>query len=50
MVFYGRKGKTIGGGYAMSTKGEVLVEVKDLCKNFGVTIALNHVDMQIKRG
>lgn len=34
----------------MSTKGEVLVEVKDLCKNFGVTIALNHVDMQIKRG
>lgn len=34
----------------MSTKGEVLVEVKDLCKNFGVTIALNHVDIQIKRG
>lgn len=34
----------------MASKGEVLVEVKDLCKNFGVTIALNHVDITIKRG
>lgn len=34
----------------MSATGEVLVEVKDLCKNFGVTIALNHVNMEIKRG
>lgn len=30
--------------------GEVLVEVKDMCKNFGVTVALNHVDMIIRRG
>lgn len=34
----------------MSKKGEILVEIKDLCKNFGVTVALNHVDIQIKRG
>lgn len=34
----------------MPEKGEVLVEVKDMCKNFGVTVALNHVDMTIKRG
>ena len=34
----------------MAAKGEVLVEVKDMCKNFGVTVALNHVNMQIKRG
>ena len=34
----------------MPEKGEVLVEVKDLCKNFGVTVALNHVDIQIRRG
>ncbi len=34
----------------MSEKGETLVEVKDLCKNFGVTVALSHVDMVIKRG
>ncbi len=34
----------------MGEKGEVLVEVKDMCKNFGVTVALNHVDMLIKRG
>ena len=31
-------------------KGDVLVEVKDMCKNFGVTVALNHVDIQFKRG
>ncbi len=34
----------------MSKKGEVLVEVRDLCKNFGVTVALNHVNMEIRRG
>lgn len=34
----------------MPEKGEILVEVKDMCKNFGVTIALNHVDMKIARG
>ena len=27
----------------MAQKGEVLVEVRDMCKNFGVTVALNHV-------
>lgn len=34
----------------MSKSGEVLVEVKELCKNFGVTVALNNVNMTIKRG
>ncbi len=34
----------------MSEKGEVLVEVKDMCKNFGVTVALKSVDITIKRG
>jgi len=34
----------------MDGEREVLVEVKNLSKNFGVTIALNHVNMQIKRG
>lgn len=34
----------------MSQPGEVLVEIRDLCKNFGVTIALNRVNMQIRRG
>ena len=34
----------------MREKGEILVEVKDMCKNFGVTVALNHVDMAIRRG
>lgn len=34
----------------MHEKGEVLVEVKDMCKNFGVTVALNHVDITIRRG
>lgn len=29
---------------------KLLVEVKDMCKNFGVTVALNHVDMEIRRG
>ena len=34
----------------MPEKGEVLLEVKDMCKNFGVTVALNHVDFVVKRG
>ena len=34
----------------MAEKGEVLVEVKDLNKNFGVTVALHNVNMTIKRG
>lgn len=34
----------------MSEKGEVLIEVKDMCKNFGVTVALSHVDLTIKTG
>lgn len=34
----------------MPEKGEVLVEVKDMCKNFGVTVALNHVNIQFRRG
>lgn len=34
----------------MTQKGETLVEVKGLCKNFGVTIALSHVDFVVKTG
>lgn len=34
----------------MSERGEVLVKVQDVCKNFGVTVALNHVDLEIHRG
>lgn len=34
----------------MAKKGEVILRVKDLCKNFGVTVALDHVDMEIRRG
>ena len=34
----------------MSTEHEILVQVKDMCKNFGVTVALNHVDIDIRRG
>ena len=34
----------------MAKQGEILVEVKDMCKNFGVTVALSHVSMVIKRG
>ncbi len=30
--------------------GTVLVEVQDMCKNFGVTIALSHVDFEVKTG
>ncbi|RGT72208.1 sugar ABC transporter ATP-binding protein [Ruminococcus sp. AF18-22] len=29
---------------------ELLIEVKDMCKNFGPTRALNHVDMKFYRG
>lgn len=34
----------------MADRGEILIEVKDLSKNFGVTVALSHVDMVIRRG
>lgn len=34
----------------MLEKGQTLVEVKDMCKNFGVTIALSHVDFVVKTG
>ena len=34
----------------MPDKGEIIAEIKDLCKNFGVTVALDHVNMVIKRG
>ncbi len=34
----------------MPEKGQVLVEVKDISKNFGVTIALSHVDFQVRTG
>lgn len=31
-------------------KGEVMLEVKDMCKNFGVTVALDHVNFTLKAG
>jgi len=34
----------------MLDKGETILEVKNLCKNFGITIALNNVSIQFKRG
>ncbi len=34
----------------MAQDKEVLLEVKDMCKNFGATVALNHVDFVVKRG
>lgn len=34
----------------MQEKNEVLLKVQDLCKNFGVTVALDHVDIEIRRG
>ncbi len=34
----------------MAENKEVLFTVKDMCKNFGVTVALNHVDFVVKRG
>ena len=29
---------------------KLIIETKQLCKNFGPTIALNHVDLKIYRG
>ena len=34
----------------MASKGAIVLEVKDMCKNFGVTIALNHVNFTLKSG
>ncbi|WP_310604852.1 sugar ABC transporter ATP-binding protein [Anaerosporobacter sp.] len=34
----------------MEKNREVLFEAKDICKNFGTTIALNHVDLTVYRG
>lgn len=34
----------------MEKKGEVVLEVRDMCKNFGVTVALNHVNFTLKSG
>ena len=34
----------------MASNKEVLLEVHDMVKNFGVTVALNHVDFVVKRG
>ena len=34
----------------MASKGEVILEVKDMCKNFGVTVALDHVNFTLKTG
>ncbi len=34
----------------MTNQKEVIAEIRKLNKNFGVTIALDHVDMQIRRG
>lgn len=34
----------------MAEKGEVLIEARNLSKNFGVTVALDRVNMLIKRG
>ena len=34
----------------MPAKGEVVLSLKDMCKNFGVTVALNHVDLEVRAG
>ena len=34
----------------MAEEKEILVQVKDLCKKFGVTVALKEVSMEIRRG
>ncbi len=34
----------------MSKKNEIIAEIKNISKNFGVTVALNQVNMQIRRG
>lgn len=34
----------------MPVKGEVVLSLKDMCKNFGVTVALDHVDLEVRAG
>ena len=34
----------------MTSADTPILEVKDMCKNFGVTVALNHVNLTLKRG
>lgn len=34
----------------MAQEKRVVLEVHDMCKNFGETVALNHVDLEIKEG
>lgn len=34
----------------MASEGQVVLEVRDMCKNFGVTVALNHVNFTLKSG
>ena len=34
----------------MAADGNIVLEVRDMCKNFGVTIALNHVNFSLKAG
>lgn len=34
----------------MPAKREVVLSLKDMCKNFGVTVALNHVDLEVRAG
>jgi len=34
----------------MPEKDRILVEVNDMCKNFGVTIALSHINLSVKTG
>ncbi len=34
----------------MAGKGETVLEVRDMCKSFGVTVALNHVNFILKAG
>jgi ABC-type phosphonate transport system ATPase subunit len=29
---------------------EVLLEVKDICKNFGTTVALNYISFEVAKG
>lgn len=31
-------------------RGSPLIEVRDMCKNFGVTVALNHVSFTVHAG
>lgn len=34
----------------MTSADTPILEVKDMCKNFGVTVALNHVNLTLKSG